>query len=228
MISGWMIIPTQQHKQHHQQRQVQIMQRSSSTTTTELSMGILDSLSNFLSDREGDFVKLDKDSSKEYGPGPVVLLYGIPNGIDDDEFQDMLSDGAPTATQKGITLKRIAASSSKDDDDVDTLLSLSLREALDTVVKEAGNQNQSQSQSEDNLLSTDAGILATTTPVLLFSGFLDSEMLDSYNIMGQQIYEETGGQQSTACAKAVENAMEKPLRQVLKEISGDHQEAMKG
>ena len=51
-------------------------------------------------------------------------------------------------------------------------------------------------------------------------------MLAVYNLLGDEIYQETGGQAVVACAKAVPNAMAKPLRQVLDEIAGDHQDAM--
>ena len=47
-----------------------------------------------------------------------------------------------------------------------------------------------------------------------------------YNILGKEIYDETAGQSTPACAKAVPNAMSKPLRQVLDEIAGDHKDAM--
>ena len=63
-------------------------------------------------------------------------------------------------------------------------------------------------------------------PVLLFSGFMNDEMMSAYNIIGPEIYEETGGVSNPACAKAVPNAMEKPLFQVIEEISGDHADAM--
>jgi hypothetical protein len=51
-------------------------------------------------------------------------------------------------------------------------------------------------------------------------------MMETYSIIGKEIYEETGGSLIPACAKAVENAMGKPLRQVLDEISGDHEDVM--
>ena len=48
----------------------------------------------------------------------------------DDELRDMLSDGAPKATQKGISLKRIKnndGGGGGGDNDDNALLSLSLR-----------------------------------------------------------------------------------------------------
>ena len=55
------------------------------STKTRLAMGLMDSLSNFLSNRQGDFVKLDS-SDVAYGPGPLLIVYGIPAGIDNDEI----------------------------------------------------------------------------------------------------------------------------------------------
>ena len=88
-------------------------------------------------------------------------------------------------------------------------------------VDAGGNSSASQFS-----LSTDAGMLAASCPVILFSGFVHAEMMTVYNLLGQQIYEETGGQRVAACAKAVPIAMQKPLRQVLDEITGDHLDAI--
>ena len=66
----------------------------------------------------------------------------------------------------------------------------------------------------------------TTNGVLFFSGFTNPEMMAVYQIMADEIYQETGGRNNVACAKAVPNAMHKPLGQVLEEICGDHQQAI--
>jgi hypothetical protein len=176
-----------------------------------LSMGLFDSISDFLQDRQGDFVKMDQSSQDVFGPGPALLLYHVPNGIDDSEIQDVLSDGAPKAFRKGVILARL-------DETCDSLLDQSVQDALNQVV--SGQWVSSVS------LATDAGVLASG-PVLFFSGFTDAEMMATYTILGQEIYQETGGQVSPACAKAVPNAIQKPLRQVFEEILGDHQNAMK-
>ena len=175
-------------------------------------MGLFDSIGNFLQNREGDFVKME-DSDDIFGPGPAVLLYKVPSNLLDEEVVDILSDGAPQATRKRITLARIA-------EDDDSLLDKSLGEALETVV------NTAAAKSKSDELTTDAGLLSSGCPVVLFSGFSNPEMMASYNIIGEEIYQETSGQAMVACAKAVPNAMEKPLRQVLEEISGDHMDAI--
>jgi hypothetical protein len=76
----------------------------------------------------------------------------------------------------------------------------------------------------NTLMPMDSGI--SIIPVLYFSGFRNQEMMNVYNILGKEIYEETGGQSNAACAKAVPNAMQKPLRQVFDEICGDHSNAI--
>jgi hypothetical protein len=188
-------------------------------------MGLLDSLSNFLHDREGDFIPLESTTGTEgesFGPGPALLLYNVPSGLLDEELIEMLEDGAPVASQRGISLARLSTN------DATPVLDQSLQDALEQVVATGNNNsnNPTTSTSSPELLSTDAGILASV-PVLFFSGFSDAEMMASYNIIGEEIYQEVGGQVTAACAKAVPNAMNKPLRQVLEEISGDHQDAMR-
>ena len=92
--------------------------------TTQISMGILDSLSNFMESRDGDFIKLEE--TETFGPGPVLILYKTPPGINDEEIQDMLSDGAPQAFRKGVTLARIPNEESE-------LLQYTLEDALNQV-----------------------------------------------------------------------------------------------
>ena len=65
------------------------------------------------------------------------------------------------------------------------------------------------------------------TPVLYFSGVTNTEMMDTYKIIANEIYAETNSRHGPACAKAVPAAMKKPLRQLIGEISGDHADAMK-
>jgi hypothetical protein len=197
--------------------------KSTTTSTTILRMGLLDSLSNFLHDREGDFVRLESTTGTEgesFGPGPALLLYNVPSGLLDEELIDMLEDGAPVATERGISLARLRTS------DATPVLDQSLQDALEQVVATAGHYKNNDSKTNPEIMSTDAGILASV-PVLFFSGFSNAEMMASYNIIGEEIYQEVGGQVTAACAKAVPNAMNKPLRQVLDEISGDHQDAMR-
>ena len=178
--------------------------------TTALPMGLLDSLSNFLQERQGDFVKLDA-SADAFGPGPLLLAYGIPAGILDEEMNDMIEDGAPAAAQGNFRVVRLSPTDGN-------VLDVSLQEALDYL---ASGTLETSSSSSTSIAPTHLNV-----PVLFFSGFGNEEMLAVYNILGREIYEETGGQSAAACAKAVPNAMGKPLRQVLEEISGDHKDAM--
>ncbi|GAX12665.1 hypothetical protein FisN_13Lh137 [Fistulifera solaris] len=172
-------------------------------------MGILDSLSDFWTQREADFIRLDS-SETEYGPGPLLVLYQVPPNIDDDEINDMISDGAPQAHRKKCRIYRLTE---QDDAVLDMTLEKSLNYMMDTTI--AGS-------------SSAKGTTTRGVPVLLFSGFRNDEMMATYNILGQEIYHEMGGQLSPACAKAVPNAMGKQLRQVLGEIAGDHTSATSG
>jgi hypothetical protein len=182
--------------------------RSIRNTPSARSMGLLDSISDFLQDRQGDFSKLDSDG-EVFGPGPAILLYGVPSGVTDDEIQDMVQDAAPIAHNKGCRLCRVT----------DDMLDQSLEDALEKVA--AGKM-----QASPNHVTIARPTTAMAIPVLLFSGFRNDEMRSLYNILGKEIYEETAGHASAACAMAVPNAMQKNCLQVLQEISGDHEEAM--
>jgi hypothetical protein len=171
-------------------------------------MGLLDSIPDFLQDRQSDFSKLDS-GGEVFGPGPAVLLYGVPQGVTDDEIQDMVQDAAPVAHSKGCRLCRVT----------DDMLDISLQDALEHAA--AGKM-----QTSTNPVTIDPLSTAMAIPVLFFSGFQNDEMRSLYNILGKEIYEETGGQASAACAMAVPNAMQKNCLQVLQEISGDHEEAL--
>lgn len=215
-------------------------------SSTTLRMGLLDSvLSRFQNndddeddgeyleyENEGDFVRLQDMSKQFMGPGPVLLMYQVPDAIDDDEVRDILSDGAPEAFKKGIKMARLwstdAQSSSTDD-----LMDMSLEEALKTVISRPDaipkpmaptfGWTTSGNQVRPSLPKV------VGCPVVIFSGFPQSEIMESYNILGEEIYKETasyGNGQSLACATAVPNAMQKTLAQVLSEISGDHEDAL--
>jgi hypothetical protein len=167
-------------------------------------MGLFDSISRFLDNREGDFVKLSSND-KEYGPGPLMILYNVPEGIDDEEIRAMIHDGAPRR-EKNCILYRTSSS--------DEMLDLSLEEALEQIVSKRISGDSSSPRQP------------ASSSVLFFSGFGNDEMMNVFRILGGEIYEETGGKDSPACAKAVPNAMSKPLRQILDEIAGDHKDAM--
>lgn len=189
-------------------------QVESTRTPTSLGMGLMDSLSSFLKNRDGDFVKLDS-SSDVFGPGPVLVCFGIPYGIDEEEILDMIADGAPLASQQKPKVIRLSLTD-------DTVLDQTVQEALQGFVD--GSLREATAAAATTTIEVPEALL--DVPVLFFSGFQNSEMLQVYNILGREIYEETGGQAAAACAKAVPNAMNKSLRQVLTEISGDHKDAM--
>lgn len=174
----------------------------------ELQMGMFD----FLKKRNNDFVKLE--SSATFGPGPLLILYNVPSGIDDDEVMDMIHDGAPIAHKQGVKLQRIQP---KD-------LTRLGEKTVDTVLHEALQAEYSYA----TMVETKEADEKMTVPILYFSGFSNSEMMSVYNILAQEIYMETQGLANAACAKAVEPAMKKPFRQLLEEISGDHLQAIQG
>merc|ERR1719478_1969508 len=94
-------------------------------------MGLLDSLGSFLNKRDGDFVKLE-ESLDTFGPGPLILIYGCPDGVTDEELVDMISDGAPKASNAspaGVLCRRFDANS------ID-ILDLTVEQALGKVVQE--------------------------------------------------------------------------------------------
>jgi hypothetical protein len=188
-------------------------QQSMSTRPAVLQMGLLgDMASLFLKDRHGDFVRLQ--DSEDIGTSAVLLLYKITGGIGLDEIQDMLEDGAPVASRQGIALQVISSK--------DSLLELTLEEALKQVSE---NYSSSSSwSSSSSIADIKYSPSSSGCPVLLFSGFSNPEMMASYKILAEEIYKENGSR--AACAKAVPNALNKPMSQVLEEISGDHQEAI--
>lgn len=136
-----------------------------------------------------------------------------------------------------------------EEDDDRRILDLPLQEALEEILSLASSNTDNNVDDDTTTAiirpvddeSTIITPVGTTTdnmimmspaaprPVLLmFSGFpRDAEMMAVYNVLGQEIYKETQGHGGTpACAKAVPNAMTKPLRQVVNEIAGDHQDAI--
>ena len=186
-------------------------------------MGFLDNIRNaFLEEREGDFIKLnDPKDAQAFGPGPLVILYNIPPGVTNDEIQDMLEDGAPQAFAKGVKLYRVENFDTNESPD--PLLDKPMQEALAEI---ANGKFQPQVNSKQSLSSVPSmGVQEQPIVVTLFSGFANDEMMATYNILGNEIFQES--QWSAACAKAVPKAMEKPLRQVLEEIGGDHRDAMR-
>ena len=49
-------------------------------------MSIFDKLTQFLPNREDDFVRLNRKDSSTFGPGPCILLINCPKTICDEEY----------------------------------------------------------------------------------------------------------------------------------------------
>jgi len=186
----------------------------SSTTSTRLYGRVMDSSADFF--RERDFPRR-AETDEEFGPGPALIFYNVPQGIQDEELVDMLRDGAPKAIKKGVSLLRMDTSTSSD------WMDMSLEDALTKVVRHSKDRSY---RNEPDPLTTDAGLLATT-PVLFFSGFTNREMMSTFQIISHEVHKETQGRLSVACAMAVPNTMSKRLRTVLSEVSGDYIEVIK-
>lgn len=183
---------------------------------------------DFFKNRQGDFVKLDKQSPDAYGPGPLLLLYNVPDAIDDLEIRDMMEDAAPHASQQ---CRIFRLDDNEDSPTVSDLLDLTLQGALDEMMR----SSQPLSSLSDNTIPspTAASQSRIGTPVLYFSGFTNTDMMAVYSILGPEILAETKSYSSderqtlpAACAKVVPPAISKSLRQVLFEITEDHEDAM--
>ena len=213
-------------------------------------MGIIDFLQNntpFLNSREGDFIPLNKESNEDtvIGP-PIVVLYAVPNSIDNDEFRDMVSDGMPcrsvvetistTSTGGGeneVMIQRLNGMNDNNGEEEgdDELLDLSVKDALNRLVQDAAATTTTTTTTATETTIPSTTVVTTSTnngpcPVLYFSGVSNKEMMDTYNIIANEIYAETNGVHWPACAKVVRPALDKSMRQVLEEISGDHADAM--
>jgi hypothetical protein len=188
-------------------------------TSSQLQMGIFDS---FFQSRSNDFIKLDSSSQDTIGPGPMILLYNIPHGIDDEEISGMIKDGAPLAcaSKKGVAFMRIYPEDVKEGDYKDKSVIQVLKKALPL----ATTTNTATAPTEMKLKTVDP----SSSPILYFSGMSNSEMMQTYKIIARELYHETEGRANAACAKVVEPAFEKSFGQLVEEISGDHDDAMSG
>lgn len=195
--------------------------------TNKLRMGLLDFIqNNFLDSREGDFIPLEKDDGDNYGPGPLILVYAVPQSMDNEELLDMIEDGMPNRNRNDINMQRLTGMDKNGFGGDNELLDVTVEEALNKAMDIKSSSSSSSSGTTIAPIVTPAvSTEQTPCPVLYFSGVTNTEMMDSYNIIANEIYEET--LYWPACAKVVPPAMNKSMRQVLTEISGDHEEAMK-
>jgi len=195
-------------------------------------MGIADFFNFRPKQGDGDFVKLELTESA-YGPGPVILFFNVPDGISNDELNDMIEDGAPSASKSdgGVKYQRYVSedlSGTLVDGTVSQILELALQQSPPPP-PQLGDLSVELLPATTGTISTpkiDDEIDASSAPILYFSGVTNKEMMQTYNIIAREIFDETGG--IAACAKAVKPAMSKSFRQLLTEISGDHSEATAG
>jgi hypothetical protein len=183
---------------------------------------------DFLNKREGDFVPLRTDDDTAFGPGLLMLiLYAFPNSIDDEELIHMMEDGMPN--RRGVVMRRVSGVKLDQGDSSgdDALLDMTVQDALNLVMKEGMSSTSSRKESNTAPTAIDFNtdqqqyLPEDPCPVLYFSGVMNNEMMDTYKIIANEVYEETNGVHWPACAKVVGPAMQKSLRQVLLEISGE-------
>ena len=208
-------------------------------TKTALSMGLVDYFrEKFLDSRDGDFIPLEQVDDTAFGPGPLILMYAIPNSIDDEELRDMVQDGMPRrvvvregggSSSSSVIIRRISGMDENGSGGDEELLDASVGEALGMVMGESTQSSSTRSTAKypHDLIVGSSPEQVGPCPVLYFSGVSNTEMMETYRIIANEIYQETKGVHWPACAKVVRPAMEKSLRQVLSEISSDHEDAMK-
>ena len=193
---------------------------TTTATATTLQMGLFD----FFKSRENDFVKLE-ETSTTYGPGPIILLYNVPNGLLDDEIRDMIEDGTGSNSISGQKVQFTRINSL----DLSFMKEMTVEQVLNQALEENGfNISTSIHDDETTATATATSVKESSVPILYFSGISNPQMMATYNIIAREIYEESGGILNAACAKAVEPAMGKCFQQLIEEITGDHTDAMTG
>jgi len=202
-------------------------------------MGILD----FFKTRQNDFIKL-QESQDIFGPGPLLLAYNVPTNIKDEELEAMMEDGAPVATEtagkkynSGIKIHRMYPRDLEQIEKADATVLQVLEHAMEPAAVSSPPQSPATTMDDDATPeflgeimdnrddpNTNTNIII---PILYFSGISNQEMMQCYNIIAREVYEETNGMANPACAKVVEPAMGKIFKQLVEEISGDHAGAMR-
>lgn len=148
----------------------------------------------------------------------------------------MVGDGMPRrkvvdglGTGENEVMIRRVEGMDEDGEGGDELLDFSVQDALNRVATktETLTTTTTSKSSPSTAIVTTPPSSTGPCPVLYFSGVSNKEMMDTYNIIANEIYAETNGVHWPACAKVVRPALEKSMRQVLSEISGDHADAMR-
>lgn len=209
----------------------------------QLSMGFWD----FFKSRQNDFIKLDK-TQDSFGPGPLVIFYNVPKEIQDEELALMIQDGAPLACnsyKKGmIPYKRVypqefivpavEGGELEDGQKGNTTVTyhdLTVEQLLQDILR-AWEKNEEIKDIQSQLAITKVETRQRNepyedyAPIIYFSGFTNDEMMKTYNIIYNEIFQETQGVAKSACAKVVPPALQKNVCQLFSEISKDHAEAM--
>jgi len=194
-------------------------------------MGVVDFLRGKLArkEEEGDFIRIDRGDDDTFGPGPLILMYAVPDTMDDGKLKDMVENSIPGRVKEGIVIRRMSGMGMNREGGNDALLDLTVEEALNEAMGVQSNRDT----AAPSLVGVPAEKPTTSPeedgpcPVLYFSGISNSEMMETYETISNEIYEETSGVHWPACAKVVPPAMAKSMRWVLTEISEDHADAMR-
>ncbi|KAL7451927.1 hypothetical protein ACHAWC_006471, partial [Mediolabrus comicus] len=174
-----------------------------------------------------------------------MVCDGMPNRrVVDNVVGRSDNDDDDNEKQQVIVIRRLDGMMKECDDnnnDDDSVLDLTVKDALDTLASSSSiaAPTITTSTSFNKSIAASSPVLQqknkemenndnnTACPVLYFSGVTNTEMMTTYRIIANEIYQETNGVHWPACAKVVMPALVKPLRQVLCEISGDHADAMR-
>jgi hypothetical protein len=170
-----------------------------------------------------------------------LLAYNVPTNIKDEELEAMMEDGAPVATEtarkkynSGIKIHRMHPRDLEQMEKADATVLQVLEHAMEPVAVSSPPPHPATMDDDatpdflgEIMDDRDDPNTNTSIPILYFSGISNQEMMQCYNIIAREVYEETNGMANPACAKVVEPAMGKIFKQLVEEISGDHAGAMR-
>ena len=94
-------------------------------------MGLFDFIQEkFLDYREDNFIPLGKSNYDTFGPVPLILMYAVPESINDNELKDVVEDGMPGRLKKGVVIRRLSGMN-RSGEGGDKLIDSIVGEALD-------------------------------------------------------------------------------------------------